>query len=196
MSLQPYHDRIINTVNSILSNERDRASEAGEDRERIGALIEQAGVHKKSMAFVKMLHKQEPGKRDDILRSFDALRAEFEKNWGGQKTADMFGDDEPDENPASQGGNAPSYAADLDLSDDPVSFDDDEAGDPDLQNWDGQNSGEMVFTDTVVPFASAPVGGDLADPDAAADAEADTWDDDEIAEESADFQTAMAEAAE
>ena len=132
MSLQPYHDRIINTVNSIISNERERASGAGEDREKIGALIEQTGVHAKSMAFVKMLHKQEPDKRADILRSFDALRAEFEKNWGGQKTADMFGDDKQDVKPAPQGGNAPSYVADLDLSDEtPVSFDDD--GDPDIQ---------------------------------------------------------------
>lgn len=134
MSLQPYHDRIINTVNSILSNERDRASEAGEDRERIGALIEQTGVHKKSMAFVKMLHKQEPDKRDDILRSFDALRAEFEKNWGGQKTADMFAGADDDTVPFDDApkGNAPSYVADLDISDDDP--EDDDEGDPDIQD--------------------------------------------------------------
>ena len=90
MDLKIYHDRIINTVNSIISNERDRASDAGDDRERIGDLIEQIGVNKKAMAFVKALHKLEPEKREDTLRSFDALRAEFEKNWGGQKTADMF----------------------------------------------------------------------------------------------------------
>lgn len=73
------------------------------------------------------------------------------------------------------------------------------------QHWDGQNSGEMAFTDTVVPFAasSAPVGGDLddpveVDPDAAADAEADTWDDDgdpDIAEEADGFDANLAEVA-
>lgn len=93
MDLKIYHDRIINTVNSIISNERDRASDAGEDRERIGALIEQIGVNKKAMSFAKALHKMEPEKRDDTLRSFDALRAEFEKNWNGQSTPDLFAAD-------------------------------------------------------------------------------------------------------
>lgn len=97
MDLKIYHDRIINTVNSIISNERDRASDAGEDREAIGNLIEQIGVNKKAMSFAKALHKMKPDKREDTLRSFDALRIEFEKNWGGQKTADMF-EDKPEDN--------------------------------------------------------------------------------------------------
>jgi hypothetical protein len=97
MDLKIYHDRIINTVNRIISNERDRSSDAGEDRESIGSLIEQIGVNKKAMSMVKALHKMEPDKREDTLRSFDALRIEFEKNWGGQKTADMFDETEAEE---------------------------------------------------------------------------------------------------
>jgi hypothetical protein len=114
MDLKIYHDRIINTVNSIISNERDRASDAGEDREAIGNLIEQIGVNKKAMSFVKALHKLEPEKREDTLRSFDALRAEFEKNWGGQKTADMFEKEPEPVTPAPLG--KPSYDPDADFS--------------------------------------------------------------------------------
>jgi hypothetical protein len=110
MDLKIYHDRIINTVNSIISNERDRASDAGEDREAIGTLIEQIGVNKKAMSFVKSLHKMEPDKREDTLRSFDALRGEFEKNWGGQKTADMFEKEPEAVDPAPLG--KPSYEPD------------------------------------------------------------------------------------
>jgi hypothetical protein len=113
MDLKIYHDRIINTVNSIISNERDRASDAGEDREAIGNLIEQIGVNKKAMSFVKALHKLEPEKREDTLRSFDALRAEFEKNWGGQKTADMFEKEPEPVTPAPLG--KPSYDPDADF---------------------------------------------------------------------------------
>jgi hypothetical protein len=120
VNLTTHHDKILNTVNSIISNERDRALEAGEDRERIGALIELCGLNKKSVAFAKALHKMEPAKREDVLRSFDALRVEFEKNWGGQKTVDMFENSvEPaDDLPG------PSYQADDDFPDEP--------GDPEL----------------------------------------------------------------
>lgn len=131
MDLRIYHDRIINTVNTIISNERNRASDAGEDRESIGNLIEQIGVNKKAMSFVKALHKLEPEKRDDTLRSFDALRAEFEKNWGGQKTADMFDKELEAVDPAPLG--KPSYDPEADASvfgvgpaDETVTFTDEE----------------------------------------------------------------------
>ena len=114
MDLRIYHDRIINTVNSIISNERDRASDAGDDREKIGNLIEQIGVNKKAMSFVKALHKMEADKRDDVLRSFDALRIEFEKNWGGQKTADMFEKEPEPVEPAPMG--KPSYDPEPDFA--------------------------------------------------------------------------------
>lgn len=133
MDLKIYHDRILNTVNSIISNERDRASEAGEDRESIGSLIEQIGVNKKAMSMVKALHKLEPEKREDTLRSFDALRIEFEKNWGGQKTADMFEKNEAADavEPASEADlPKPSYeptftpGSDAELDDETVAFED------------------------------------------------------------------------
>jgi hypothetical protein len=122
MDLKIYHDRIINTVNRIISNERDRSSDAGEDRESIGSLIEQIGVNKKAMAFIKALHKLEPEKREDTLRSFDALRGEFEKNWGGQKTIDMFEEkpeaEEPVEPVEAEILSRPSYGDDGHIDDD------------------------------------------------------------------------------
>jgi hypothetical protein len=90
LELSVHHDKIINTFNSIISNERDRASDASEDRATIGQMIELCGLNKKATSWAKALHKMEPDKRDDVLRSFDALRGELEKNWGGQRTPDMF----------------------------------------------------------------------------------------------------------
>lgn len=90
MDLKTHHDKIINTFNRIISNERDRASDAGTDRESLGSMIELCGLNKKATSFAKALHKMEPEKRDDVLRSFDALRIELEKNWGGQRTPDML----------------------------------------------------------------------------------------------------------
>ena len=92
MKLAVHTDRIINTVNRIKSREADRASDAGEDREEIGNLVEFTGINKTSLSWFRSLDKKEPEKRDDILRSFDALREIFEGKWGTQKTPDMFAD--------------------------------------------------------------------------------------------------------
>ncbi len=133
MDLKVYHDKIINTVNRIISNERDRSSDAGADRESIGDLIEQIGVNKKAMSMIKALHKMEPERREDTLRSFDALRIEFEKNWGGQKTADMF-DPQEDDGAAIEPEQAPVFSrptygddghlADPEIADETVAFED------------------------------------------------------------------------
>lgn len=90
MELSVHQDKIINTFNRLASREKDRATDVGEDREEIGALIEFTGLHKKAVSFARMLHKQEPEKRDDILRSLHPLLAMMEAHWGGQKTPDMF----------------------------------------------------------------------------------------------------------
>jgi len=75
----------------------------------------------------------EPDKREDVLRSFDALRVEFEKNWGGQKTADMFEKEPEAVDPAPLG--KPSYDPEPDFAevgvnptseDETVDFADDE----------------------------------------------------------------------
>lgn len=103
MEIAVHQDKIIGTFNRIASREKDRASDAGEDREEIGNLLELTGLHKKAVSFCRMLHKQEPEKREDILRSLHPLLSMMEAHWDGQSTPDMFaegvepGDDEPGE---------------------------------------------------------------------------------------------------
>lgn len=100
MDLRTHHDKIINTFNKHIGHERDRASEAGADREEYGKMLELCGLNKKATGWMKALHKMEADKRDDVLRTFDALRVEMEKAWGGQKTPDMFSDDDDAVEPA------------------------------------------------------------------------------------------------
>lgn len=101
MELAIHQNKIINTFDRIGSREKERASDAGEDREEIGSLIELTGLNKKAVAFARMLHKQEPDKREDILRSLRPLLDLMEAHWQGQSTPDMFGDAvEHDEPPA------------------------------------------------------------------------------------------------
>ena len=92
MELAVHQNKIINTFDKICSREKERASDAGEDREEIGSLIEFTGLHKKAVSFVRMLHKQEDDKRADILRSLHPLLEMMEAYWDGQKTPDMFAD--------------------------------------------------------------------------------------------------------
>lgn len=92
MELSVHQDKIIGAFNRIGAREKERASDAGEDREEIGSLIEFTGLHKKAVSFVRMLHKQEDEKRADILRSLYPLLEMMEAYWDGQKTPDMFAD--------------------------------------------------------------------------------------------------------
>lgn len=101
MEIAVHQNKIINTFDRIGSREKERASDAGEDREEIGSLLELTGLNKKAVSFCRMLHKQEADKRDDIIRSLKPLLDLMEKHWQGQSTPDMFGNAiEPDEPPA------------------------------------------------------------------------------------------------
>lgn len=128
MDLRTHHDKIINTFNKHIGHERDRASEAGADREEYGKMLELCGLNKKATGWMKALHKMEADKRDDVLRTFDALRVEMEKAWGGQKTPDMFTDDDDAVEPADDEP-APSYDDNFDPSDELG----DDLGDPEIQ---------------------------------------------------------------
>ena len=90
MDIATHTDKIIGVMRRVGSNEAERASGAGEDREEIGSLLELTGLHKRAFAFVRMLDKQEPDKRDDILRSLHPLLNMMDGHWNSQKTPDMF----------------------------------------------------------------------------------------------------------
>lgn len=92
MDIATHTDKIIGVMRRVGSNEAERASGAGEDREEIGSLLELTGLHKRAFAFVRMLDKQEPDKRDDILRSLHPLLNMMDGHWNGQRTIDMFDD--------------------------------------------------------------------------------------------------------
>lgn len=112
MELSVHQDKIVSSLNRWKSGEKQRASDAGEMREEIGELIEFTGLSKKALAFVRMLDKQEPDKRADILRSLTPLLDMMEPVWDGQKTADMFNDDAVE--PADAPDDAPDLAAEAD----------------------------------------------------------------------------------
>ena len=123
-----HHDKIMSKFAKWKSQEAERASDVGEQREEIGALLELTGINKKAFAFVRSLDKLEADKRSDVLRSLTPMLDMFDRHWNGNATPDML--DLP----------KPTYAADLDLSDDaPEPEDDDvddgfdEDGDPEIQ---------------------------------------------------------------
>ncbi len=102
MELAVHQNKIINTFDKIGSREKERASDAGEDREEIGKLLDLTNLNKKAVSFCRMLHKQEPDKRADIIRSLKPLLDLMEKHWDGQNTPDMFNATE-DEDSAEPG---------------------------------------------------------------------------------------------
>jgi hypothetical protein len=102
MELKTHFDKITGLMGRLKSNEATRASEAGEDRENIGSMLELTNLNKKAFSWNRMLDKMEPDKRDDVLRSFDALRALLEPHWEGQSTPDMLDGKPPIEEPKDE----------------------------------------------------------------------------------------------
>lgn len=89
-----HQDKIISSIARWKSQEAARASDAGETRDEIGALLELTGLNKKALSFVRSIDKMEQHKRDDVLRSLMPLLDLLDKAWNGQKTPDMFDEDE------------------------------------------------------------------------------------------------------
>lgn len=111
MDIATHTDKIIGVMRRVGSNEAVRASGAGEDREEIGSLLELTGLHKRAFTFVRMLDKQEPEKRDDILRSLTPLLDMMGGFWNSQSTPDMFEDGDKKAAPADDFDKALARAA-------------------------------------------------------------------------------------
>lgn len=94
MELTVHRDKIINSFARWKQGEADRASDAGEMREEIGKVIDLTGLNKKAFSFVRMLDKQAPDKRADILRSLEPLLKLMQPHWDGSNTPDMFTDND------------------------------------------------------------------------------------------------------
>ena len=122
MDLSVFRDKIVSSIAGWRSSDANRASEVGEQREEIAHLLELTGVHKKALSWIRALDKMEADKRDDVLRSFDALREKvMGPYWDGQKTPDMFADDPVE--PASEAPRKPTYEPDPDFDDVPMAHD-------------------------------------------------------------------------
>jgi len=93
--LGKHQDRILNDISRWKTQEADRASDAAATRSEIGTLIKDTGVNKKALAMIRALDKLPGDKREDVLRSFDALREVFDGKWNGQSSMD-FDDDAPE----------------------------------------------------------------------------------------------------
>lgn len=112
MDITVHYEKIVTNMARWKSGEKERASDAGDMRQEIGKLLDLTGLNKKAFAFVRMLDKQEPEKREDILRSLRPLLEMMDTHWNGNKTPDMFDADAVE--PAAPG--KPSYDPDADLS--------------------------------------------------------------------------------
>lgn len=147
MDLNVHHDKIIGSMGRWKRDEAARASDAGETREEIGSLLELTGLNKKAFSWARALDKLESDKRNDVLRSFDALRELLDKHWNGQSTPDMF--DDADDEPA-----APVTEDDLSfLSADP----DHDPGDYNADDDTFDAAVDGLNDDNVVPFGAAEV---------------------------------------
>lgn len=98
MELHVHEDKITGLMGRLKGREAGRASEAGEDREAIGSMLELTGLNKKAFSFVRALDKLDDDKRDDVLRSLTPLLELMQPHWDGQSTPDMLdAADEDDE---------------------------------------------------------------------------------------------------
>ena len=128
MELAVHQDKILNSIEKFKADEKTRASDAAGTRQEIGKLCELTGVNNKAFAMIRQLDKASEERRDDILRSFDALRDIMEASWAGQRTPDMLDGDEPEE-----AGEAEAETADAAPEADEVEIEGETAeGDPEL----------------------------------------------------------------
>ncbi len=109
-------DKLLRKLGQWKGEDADRASEVGEQRADIKEFLEQTGWNKKALSHIRALDKMSQEKRDDYFRSFDDMRAIMEPAWDGQKTPDMFVDQDavsPGDLPA------PSFRPDPDFPEAP-----------------------------------------------------------------------------
>ena len=90
MELTTHEDKITGLMGRLKGREHARASEAGEDRQEIGQMLELTGLNKKAFSFVRSVDKMEPEKREDVLRSLNPLLSMMQPHWDGQSTPDML----------------------------------------------------------------------------------------------------------
>jgi hypothetical protein len=82
---------VLERMQSFNKEDSERASDAGESRQRIGEFLEKTGINNKAFAFVRMvLRTKKDEKRQDILRSMRALMPILEQQIAEGGTKDAF----------------------------------------------------------------------------------------------------------
>jgi hypothetical protein len=93
------YDKLATQLGRWRESEASRASDAGEMRQEIGVFIEDHGLNKKGLSWVRALDKMPKEKRDDVLATFDSLRETMQPGWDGQKVLDFDAPIEPVNHP-------------------------------------------------------------------------------------------------
>lgn len=119
MDLDFYSEKIVSKIADWREQEKGRASEAGEMRADIGVFLEQTGINKRALSFVRSLDKMNEEKRDDVLRTLHPLLEIMDRAWNGNKTPDMF-DQEPVDPATDEAPRKASYEQDFSVDDEPV----------------------------------------------------------------------------
>lgn len=84
------HDGLIDFIQARNSEDSDRASDAGESRQAIGAFVEATGINAKALAWCRQILKQKTqSKQMDIIMSLKKALPMIEDHVAGQGTAEM-----------------------------------------------------------------------------------------------------------
>lgn len=114
-------DEVLQAMQNFNNEDSERASDAGESRQRIGEFLEETGINNKAFSHCRMvLRMKKDDKRQDWLRSMRALMPLMEEQIASIGTRDAF--DVPDSAKAT----AAERPVDGNLDDD---FDDQDEGD-------------------------------------------------------------------
>jgi hypothetical protein len=87
------HDELIAHMAARNIEDSERASSAGESRQKIGAFLDETGMNSRAYSWIRSILKQKTREKQmDIIRSLKASLPMVEAHVAGQTTPDMFDD--------------------------------------------------------------------------------------------------------
>jgi hypothetical protein len=113
-TLEIDQDDVLDHMLAFNKEDSERASDAGESRQRIGEFLDKTGLNNKAFAFVRMvLRVKKDEKRQDILRSMRALMPILEQQIADSGTRDAFDVPAEARDLAADGFPDPTFEADM-----------------------------------------------------------------------------------
>lgn len=92
------HDKLIDFITARNNEDSERASDAGESRQKIGEFLEETNMNAKALSVCRTILKQKStDKGMDIIRSLEATLPMLRAHLGGQQPEMEFDQDEPPE---------------------------------------------------------------------------------------------------